>query len=140
MIVSFFIILNHFFADFFCQTSKMATRKSTSNKWLTVHAITYIIAMSPIALYMNYSSGMEGWWWKLGVGGIWWLINLPLHWWTDYCTSRLTGFLYKKHLENPILGKFLGESWMHWFFVVVGGDQVIHYFCLFFTYQYLKPF
>lgn len=137
MTIALFIIINHFFADFIFQSSKMATRKSVSNKWLTIHVLVYTLAITPIGFYLDYCSYghiiVVGW----GVGSTWCVVNLVLHWITDYFTSRLTGFLYKKHLQNPTSGTFLGETWMHWFFVVIGLDQVIHYTCLFVTYQYL---
>jgi len=145
MLTPFLILLNHFFADFILQSSKMATRKSTSNKWLTIHVLTYIGGMMPTAIYMDYTLN-HGWVYLGNGGGLWWLlINFPLHWITDYLTSRWTGHLYKRHLESEerirIYGypnqKFLGETWMHWFFCVIGADQYLfHIPCLLFTYQY----
>lgn len=139
IILAFLIIINHYLADFICQTSKMATRKSISVKWLTLHVIVYTIAMSPIAFYLNYK--LYGIWWETDfnriAGSIWLLANFILHWITDFSTSRLTGFLYRKHLEcdrvtaiysnslnsNQDFRKgFLGETWMHWFFCVIGLD------------------
>jgi len=135
MNIYFFILVNHFVADFLFQTDKMATKKSSSNKWLTVHALTYILAMSPIGFYLDYEKYGHFIFWGWGVGSSWWIINLILHWCTDFCTSRLTSYLWVKGTSDPN-GTFIGGSWRHWFFSAIGGDQVLHYFCLFFTYQY----
>ena len=48
------------------------------------------------------------------------LLNLPAHFITDGITSRMTTWLYNK-----------GER--HWFFVVIGLDQFLHYVVLFLT-------
>lgn len=136
MIIPFLIILSHFFADFFCQTDKMAINKSKSNKWLTIHVIVYMLAFYPFYLYVEYTvNGI-----RLDFSGnalpvLWLLTNGVLHWLTDYFTSRCTSYLYQKAEKNP-QELFLGNSWRHWFFTVIGLDQVIHYACLFFTYQY----
>ena len=135
MIIYFLILVNHFFADFLFQTDKMATKKSTSNKWLSVHALTYILVMSPIGMYLDYEKYGHIMWFSWGVGFSWWIINLILHWCTDYCTSRLTSYLWVKGINDPN-GSWMGGSWRHWFFSVVGADQLTHTACLFFTYQY----
>lgn len=49
-------------------------------------------------------------------------INAVLHFITDYVTSRVTSILYR-HEER------------HWFFVVIGLDQMIHMSSLMFTYH-----
>jgi len=49
------------------------------------------------------------------------LLNGLLHGITDFCSSRLT---YKLWNEGKV----------HWFFFVLGVDQMIHYICLFSTY------
>lgn len=55
------------------------------------------------------------------IGFLWAIVNGILHFITDYVTSRIT----KKLWSN---------QQVHWFFVVIGLDQMIHYFCLFGTY------
>ena len=52
------------------------------------------------------------------------VINFVLHWLTDFFSSRATTKLYKA-----------GER--HWFFVVIGLDQALHYTALFGTYYLL---
>lgn len=51
--------------------------------------------------------------------------NLVLHWVTDAITSRITSRLF-------------GKQW-HWFFVVVGLDQLIHMTCLLSIWVWLNP-
>jgi len=58
-------------------------------------------------------------------GPIFALLNFMLHWITDYFSSRATAKLYKA-------GK------RHWFFVVIGLDQALHYTALFTTYYLLS--
>lgn len=58
--------------------------------------------------------------------GFWYaLLNAALHFIIDYNTSRLTSKLWAK-----------GE--VHWFFVVIGLDQTLHFICLFSTYILLN--
>jgi Protein of unknown function (DUF3307) len=135
MITPFLIIVNHFFADFLCQTDRMATGKSKSLLWLTIHAATYALAMCPMGFYLDHEvyGHFIGFGW--GVGSSWLVINFALHWITDFLTSRWTSHLYRKHLENP-KEEWLFQPYVHWFFCVIGLDQVIHYGCLYFTYQY----
>jgi hypothetical protein len=53
--------------------------------------------------------------------GFWWAgINGILHGGVDFVTSRITAELWIRQQR-------------HWFFVVVGADQLIHSFCLFGT-------
>ena len=52
------------------------------------------------------------------------IINASLHFIIDYFTSRATSKLWAK-----------GE--VHWFFVVIGLDQTLHFICLFSTYLLL---
>ena len=73
-----FIIWAHLFSDFFLQTDKMAINKSTSNKWLTIHVLVYII---PFWIFCG----------PLYAG-----INFILHFITDYISSRCTSYLWKK--------------------------------------------
>ena len=52
------------------------------------------------------------------------LINLILHYIIDWCTSRITSKLWS--LEDK-----------HWFFVVIGLDQALHFTCLILTYIWI---
>jgi peptidoglycan biosynthesis protein MviN/MurJ (putative lipid II flippase) len=58
--------------------------------------------------------------------GFWYaVLNSVLHFIIDYNTSRLTSKLWSK-----------GE--VHYFFVVIGLDQTLHFICLFSTYIILN--
>lgn len=110
----FAILFLHLVGDFFMQTNKMAINKSSSNYWLTVHVSLYMI---PFAIWcLLFFSTLDGL--------IFVLVNFVAHWITDYFTSRLTAYLYKKERR-------------HDFFVAIGCDQVVHYTCLILTFNYL---
>lgn len=53
------------------------------------------------------------------------LLTAALHFVVDFGTSRASSALWKR-------GK------VHYFFVVIGADQLIHYFCLYGTWRLLK--
>ncbi|MCK5021050.1 MAG: DUF3307 domain-containing protein [Candidatus Peribacteraceae bacterium] len=65
------LIWMHWFADFFCQTDKMAVNKSSSNKWLGIHVAVYSIPF----LYFGIAYA---------------IINGIAHFCTDYVTSRMS--------------------------------------------------
>jgi hypothetical protein len=104
------IIVLHWFADFVLQTDWQAKNKSSNNMALLRHVGTYTAAIAIFALYM----------FPIKLALMWIVINAVLHLITDYFTSRLNTYLWSK-----------GQ--VHNFFVSVGFDQVIHYFCLFGT-------
>lgn len=116
-----YILTTHFVADFVKQTYEMASYKSTSIKWLTLHILAYYkwFIFSGIMYYafawilaFNFSV------WPL----IWYCtLNAGLHWITDYFTSKATSTLWK-------------QKRVHDFFVMIGFDQLIHMFCLIGTY------
>lgn len=117
MTIPFLIILSHFFCDFILQTDKMAQGKSKSNYWLSMHVLTYCAGFIPFTLYTAIGEGLGN------AAILWLLINGILHFCTDYITSRINSKLW-------------ADKKVHWFFVGVGADQVVHYGCLLFTYQY----
>jgi hypothetical protein len=121
-----YILFWHWVSDFVAQTDEMAKGKSTSNKWLTKHIVSYgnhmLFGSLPFLVFgiiigVNLALPI--------VSFI--LINCLLHWVTDYFTSRWTSRLWK-------------EQDVHNFFVVIGLDQFIHMFCLITTYYFLITF
>ena len=82
------IIWLHFLGDFILQTDKMATNKSTSNKWLLIHTGVYTLPLFLLG-------------WKFA------LINGAAHGIVDFVTSRLTSKAYqagKRGLFFKIIG------------------------------------
>jgi len=113
------IFVVHFLADFVFQSSKMATGKSKSLKWLSIHVLTYALVslISLLFVFTNYGD--------LSFAFSWWLINVILHFIVDLITSKITS-------------KFWEEKNMRLFFVMIGFDQLIHTLCLTITFFELK--
>ncbi len=126
------IALAHYVSDFMCQTSWMAQNKSKSNKALLSHILTYstvfFLICYLVELFFYFIEGGNTLiqnFDDMGLMGIWVVVNGVLHCITDYFTSRKTS-------------KLFGKDW-HRFFEVGGFDQLIHYFCLFYTYTLFFP-
>lgn len=119
MSIIFLILITHWIADFVLQTDEDAKGKSTSMRHLLSHTITYslffgivisgfcLLGGFPLTLALAFTS-----------------ITFVTHTVTDYITSRWNTKLYQ------------GNN-IHGFFVSVGYDQLLHYFQLFITFQYL---
>lgn len=109
VILAIFVV--HFLADFVFQTSQMATGKSKSLKWLSIHVGVYSL-VSFISLYIvgNFIDSFY-------LGFAWWLGNVALHFITDFITSKITS-------------KFWEAKNYRLFFVMIGFDQLIHNLCL----------
>lgn len=99
------LIWFHFMGDFLFQTDSMAQNKSKSNKWLGIHVLTYMV---PFILF----------------GPLFMFINGAAHFVIDWCTSRITSYLWKKNDR-------------HNFFVVIGLDQALHMTTLILTYVWI---
>lgn len=95
--------------DYLLQTSKMATEKSQSIKWLLVHVLIYTLS---ILIFANFAFS-----WQIALGYA--LINGLLHLVTDFFTSKLSA----RYLEQPRI-----------FFPILGFDQMIHMACLYWTF------
>lgn len=108
------IIVIHYIADFVFQTDEMAINKNKSNKWLLSHVAVYSFVWWFIGLFLfDVIKVIE-----------FWAVTFICHFIIDYFTSRWSSKLYQK-----------GER--HNFFLVIGFDQVLHYFQLFLTYYIL---
>jgi hypothetical protein len=99
------LIWIHFIADFIFQTDKMALNKSSNTKWLSIHVLVY-------SLFFAFFG------WKFTA------VTYIAHWLTDFVSSRVTSYLWKKEKR-------------HWFFVVIGLDQALHMTALILAYFYL---
>lgn len=76
MTIFLVLIWLHFFADFVCQSDKMAVNKSTDSWQLFLHVLVYSMFFI---------------WW----GPIFFWVTFYAHMATDYVTSRVTARLYK---------------------------------------------
>jgi len=115
MYVLLAIFVVHFLADFVFQTSQMATGKSKSLKWLSIHVGVYGL-VSLLSMYLVGNSVNSYY-----LGFSWWLGNVALHFITDFLTSKVTS-------------RFWESKNMRLFFVMIGFDQLIHNVCLIGTY------
>ena len=115
-----YLIVLHFIADFILQSDWMAQNKSKSNEALGFHVCIYTLVLLfgsvPLAFIVPVYNG------KLVLA--WVLLNGCAHFATDYITSRINSKLW-------------AAKEVHWFFVGVGADQVIHYMTLGFTMVWL---
>ena len=114
------IFLIHWIADFIFQSNNMATNKSKSNYWLTLHVGTYSfltlfswIWLVPTKHSTNYL--------------FFFLFVFITHWITDFITSRISGYYFKKNDY-------------HNGFVTIGFDQILHYLQLLSAYYFLSNF
>ena len=117
----------HFVADFLLQSDWMALNKSKSWKALCTHGLVYSVCFS----------------W-LGVA--FFIVTFLTHTFTDMLTSRITSRLWfvdlrtrgdsSKKLKWPYFA-YINPKKRHWFFVMIGFDQLIHFTTLGLTYKYL---
>lgn len=116
------IIFIHYIADFVFQTDEMAINKSKNNKYLFKHVYIYSLIWYIFgviyAIYQkeNYIE------WTITK---FFIITFICHFITDWITSRLSSYFYQNNKR-------------HNFFLVIGFDQVLHYFQLFLTYYLLQ--
>lgn len=111
--MSFLFMLNliwaHFIADFVLQSDEMALGKSKGIKWLSIHITVYSIFMFVLMLPAFSSMQLL----TPTRACAWVMVNAVLHFITDFISSRMTTWLWKK-----------GDR--HNFFVVIGADQALH--------------
>lgn len=129
LVTIFTILFIHWVADFIVQTHWQAQNKSKNNIALLYHISTYTLTW--FVAFLGYSVylytqlvDVDGF---LGFDSniLWFFpITFVAHFITDWVTSRITSYYYRK-------GDF------HNFFVVVGFDQLLHYAQLFITYYIL---
>ena len=125
MLISFIIIFIHWVADFVLQTDWQAQNKSKSNFALLSHTSNYsMVWLLPMCLVFGKMKEGATTEWIVWTTFYFCIITFVVHTITDYFTSRLNSKLWSA-------GK------VHYFFVSVGFDQVLHYGQLFLTYHYL---
>ena len=119
MTIILVLFIVHFLADFVFQSSKMATGKSKSLKWLSIHVGVYglVSLISFFTLSIFYNSYLLAFYW--------WGLNVVLHFIVDFFTSKITS-------------RFWEQKNMRFFFVMIGFDQLIHNLCLLSTFFLIK--
>lgn len=115
----FIILLIHWVADFILQTDKQAKGKSENWNALLDHTCTYSLFWFFAGLI--FSSYLND---NYANIAMFTSFTFICHTITDYFTSRLNSYLWKR-----------GDSYK--FFISVGFDQILHYVQLFLTYKYL---
>jgi hypothetical protein len=106
------ILFVHWIADFICQDDKTAINKSRGIFYLLKHSLIYFgVLMVGYVAFLWVSPETSD--------SLLFLLNFPAHMAIDGVTSRVNARLYGSH--------------RHWFFVVIGFDQFLHYAVLFLT-------
>ena len=118
--IIFLLLFTHWVADFIFQTHWQATNKSKNNMALAAHVGTYTLIW--LLFLYGYVIGNQMTFTPMMFLFI--PITFVAHFCTDYVTSRITSYLYKK--ED-----------FHNFFVVIGFDQLLHYLQIFLTFSWL---
>lgn len=117
MIPSITLLFIHWVGDYVLQSNEMATRKSQSIKWLTIHVLVYTCALLAGVLLLipfdvipiDHIATFVG-------------INGAFHWITDLTTSRIA----HRVADNPRI-----------YHPVIGFDQFLHSLTLLVTLQWL---
>lgn len=120
------LLVAHFIGDFPLQTDQMALGKSKNRQDLTDHVFVYSLCFL---------------FWGLPFA----CVTFLTHWITDYFTSRATSKLWFFRPTGVFFnaGGDRSEMWIpkggsrHWFFVMIGFDQLIHFTTLALTYHYV---
>ena len=109
--VALLIVWAHWIGDFILQSDWHSKNKSKSNFVLAQHVLLYSIPFACLGFFIPVSVA-------------WIAINAVGHFATDFVTSRATSKLWD-------------NKEVHWFFVVIGLDQAIHFTTLFISYSLL---
>ena len=116
------LFLVHWIGDYLLQTRAQGNGKSSSNKFLLEHTITYsaFLGFGVFTMGLLFNTGIP-------IESIvqYAVINFVLHTATDWVTSRVTKSLWTRRQE-----------WAT--FAVMGFDQMTHMVCLTVTYGLLK--
>lgn len=123
--VVFAILFIHWIADFVLQTDKQAKGKSKNWADLLSHTGVYstVWLLASIFLIGYENNGLSSNEYMM-YSGLFAGITFVAHTITDYFTSRLNSKLY-------------AANKVHYFFVSIGFDQILHYVQLFLTYQFI---
>jgi len=136
------MVFAHWVADFVCQTHWQASNKSKNYVALSRHVLVYTACMAA-ATYPFVAWPDHGPQWLVFV-----VVTFIAHFVTDDITSKITSKLFMGQFEKTWIydraedGVVTVLDWRwamkpkfnpHWFFVVIGFDQFLHYAQLFLT-------
>lgn len=111
----FALLLAHLIGDFFLQSDKMATEKSSNSRVLLLHVFVYMMPFVFIALYaLPFPAAL-----------MFLVVNFAAHYLTDSVSSRVTKTYYQQERR-------------HEFFVTIGIDQFVHMVTLIVTFVLLQ--
>lgn len=116
LFIVLFILFVHWFSDFVLQTDWQAQNKSKAWIPLLSHTGIYSLCWIPFCFIVFGNN--------LLANLTFVLITFVAHTITDYFTSRLNSYLWR-------------EKKVHYFFVSIGFDQLLHYAQLLLTYQFI---
>lgn len=118
MTIPLSLLALHFIGDFLLQTDWMALNKSKQWDVLAIHAAVYSVCF-------------------FWFGSLFVLMTFVTHFITDAITSRITSRLWFVHeVPNGFYDYDAGNK-RHWFFVMIGFDQLIHFVTLAATYSWI---
>lgn len=115
--VILWLMFAHWVGDFLLQSDRMARNKSKSNSVLLTHVGVWTVVMTSAVGWLHAKADPA---WAANVL-CWFAIT---HFWIDWVTSRITSRLY-------------AANETHWFFVVVGFDQYLHFLTIVFVANYI---
>lgn len=126
------LVVAHFIADFVAQSDWMAINKAKNWTALAVHAAVYSLIVTALVGVSGILDGLA----------LWGAVNFVAHFIQDAITSRITSRLWfvrgVAYHYDELTGSE-GEAYVdfaptrHWFFVMIGLDQCLHYLTLFVT-------
>jgi hypothetical protein len=105
--MAYLVLTAHFVGDFICQSDWMAQGKSKRLLPLAVHVLVYAVVLLIAVSLVQYRGLMPAGLWT------WVAVNAAAHFATDFVTSRINSRLWQ-------------AKEVHWFFVGVGADQLMH--------------
>ncbi len=103
MILLTLLLIKHFWADWFFQSSEMAAKKGSSWLWLSAHCGIHIFLSAPLLLFFT----------SVGTTVLLLILEFVLHFLIDWTKSR------------PILSRLYPMP-THNFWVLIGLDQLAH--------------
>lgn len=137
--IVYVLLVGHFLADFVAQSDWMALNKSKDFRALWYHVGVYMVVMAAVV--------------RLGAGAVhsapdgllaWLAVNMFAHAAQDAITSRITSWLWFIPMAEFAEGREILRTTetvylarvtptRHWFFVMIGFDQLLHYVTLLVT-------